>query len=120
MNTADRSISLVDLALRRRFHFAEFHPDEPPVRGLLGRWLRKHAPRMAWVADAVDRANRALDDRQAAVGPSAFMKPGLNDEVVRRTWKHNVRPYIEERLAGEHGRLGEFELDRLRASESDD
>ena len=120
MNTADRSIALVDLALRRRFHFAEFHPDEPPVQGLLGRWLRKHAPRMAWVADAVDRANRALDDRQAAVGPSAFMKPGLNDEVVRRIWKHNVRPYIEERLAGEHDRLREFDLDRLRASESDD
>ncbi len=120
MNTADRSIALVDLALRRRFHFVEFHPGEPPVLGLLRRWLEKHAPGMAWAADVVDRANRELDDRQAAIGPSFFMKPGLDDEAVRRIWKHNVLPYVEERLAGEHDRLADFELDRLRASESDD
>ena len=114
MNTADRSIALVDLALRRRFHFVEFHPDKPPVAGLLARWLAKHAAEWSWLAAAVDRANEKLSDRQAAIGPSYFMKRNLDDEMVRLIWEHNVLPYVEEHLYGEHERLGEFDLDALR------
>ena len=120
MNTADRSIALVDLALRRRFHFVEFHPDTPPVQGLLRRWLEQNAPTMSWVADIVDRANEKLDDQQAAIGPSYFMQRGLNEEKLRLIWKHNVRPYIEEHLYGEHDRLGEFDLDTLRREAEQD
>ena len=114
MNTADRSIALVDLALRRRFHFVEFHPGKPPVEGLLRRWLERNVPRMVWVADVVERANRELNDRQAAIGPSYFMKDGLDEEMVALIWEHNVLPYIEEHLYGEHERLAAFELDALR------
>ncbi len=114
MNTADRSIALVDLALRRRFHFVEFHPGTPPVQDLLRRWLEQNAPAMLWVADIVDRANEKLDAQQAAIGPSYFMKDGLDEEMLRLTWKHNVRPYIKEHLYGEHDRLGQFDLDTLR------
>ena len=116
MNTADRSIALVDLALRRRFYFVEFHPDEPPVKGLLRRWLDKNAPDMARVADLVDRANEKLNDRNAAIGPSYFMNPKqrLDDAAVGRIWEHSILPYIEEHLFGEHERLDEFALDSLR------
>ena len=114
MNTADRSIALVDLALRRRFHFVEFHPDKAPVQGLLRRWLMQEAPDMTWVADVVNLANAKLDDRQAAIGPSYFMKGDLEDDKVRLIWEHNVRPYVEEHLYGEQERIAEFDLDRLR------
>ena len=114
MNTADRSIALVDLALRRRFHFVEFHPDKPPVAGLLERWLKRDAEDMAWVVDLVKRANAKLDDRQAAIGPTYFMKKDLSEEKVRLIWEHNVLPYIEEHLYGETDRLAEFDLEKLR------
>ena len=114
MNTADRSIALVDLALRRRFHFVEFHPDKPPVAGLLARWLEKNAPEYGWLAGVVDRANERLGDRPAAVGPSYFMKAGLDGEMVDLIWEHNVLPYVEEHLYGEPDRLADFDLAALR------
>ncbi len=114
MNTADRSIALVDLALRRRFHFVEFHPDKPPVEGLLERWLQQEENDMEWLPEIVARANGKLNDRQAAIGPSYFMKRGLDEDKVRLIWEHNVLPYIEEHLYGESDRLAEFELDKLR------
>ena len=113
MNTADRSIALVDLALRRRFAFVRFDTDEEPVKGLLRRWLTANEPTMVWVAGIVEQANAILDDRNAAVGPSYFMKEGLTEERAKRIWKHDVLPYIEERLYGEHDRLGEFDFDML-------
>ena len=119
MNTADRSIALVDLALRRRFHFVEFRPDKAPVEGLLRRWLDKNATEMVWVADAVDRANEKLSDPQAAIGPSYFMKDDLDDEMASFIWEHNVLPYIEEQLYGEHERLNDFRLDDLRSDTPD-
>ena len=120
MNTADRSIALVDLALRRRFYFIEFHPDVEPVKGLLGRWLEKQKQNkettadMTWVAKVVDRANEKLsNDRHAAIGPSYFIKDSLDKESVRRIWKHSVLPYIEERLFGDDSQIKGFDLKEL-------
>ena len=121
MNTADRSIALVDLALRRRFYFVDFHPDRPPVEGLLRRYLRDNAPAMEWVAEVVDLANSQLsEDRHAAIGPSHFMRANLNENDVSLIWEHSVLPYIEERLFGYDGtRLGDFALHRLRRRTAD-
>ena len=116
MNTADRSIALVDLALRRRFYFVEFHPDEEPVKGVLRRWLAENAPDMDWVAGVVERANKLLEtDRHAAIGPSYFMQPNLDEAHVRRIWKHSVLPYIEERRFGGEKVSEDFDLQKLKA-----
>lgn len=122
MNTADRSIALVDLALRRRFYFVEFHPDDEPIKGLLRKWLETKAPDMVWVADVIDLANKKLEnDRHIAIGPSYFMgtddqgNAAVSDETsVRRIWKHSVRPYIEEHLFGNIDSTDEWDLDKLR------
>ena len=114
MNTADRSIALVDLALRRRFYFVEFHPDEDPVKGVLARWLEEKAPELNWVAKVVDEANKLLkDDRHAAIGPSYFMKDNLKEEDIPRIWKHSVLPYVEERLFGDDKKIRQFDLKTL-------
>lgn len=113
MNTADRSIAMVDLALRRRFSFVEFDTSKEPVRGLLRRWLSRNASEMVWVAEVVDRANERLNYRHAAIGPSYFMKPGLTEERAKRIWLHDVLPYVEERLYGERENLAEFDFDAL-------
>lgn len=115
MNTADRSIALIDAALRRRFYFAEFFPDRPPIEGLLRRWLTKKKPDMLWIADVVDLANRDLGERHLAIGPSHFLKEGLSDEWVRMIWDHAVIPYMEEHFFGQPDRVLEFSLDRLKS-----
>ena len=116
MNTDDRSIARVDLALRRRFYFVEFHPDEPPVKGLLARFLEGNDLRdMEWVASFVNDANKELGDHEAAIGPSHFMNPNLDEDMARRVWKHAIRPYIEERLQDERDDARSERLKRFDA-----
>ena len=116
MNTADRSIALVDAALRRRFYFVEFHPDKEPIKDLLKEWLKGNARDLDDdVVGLVSLANGKLSNREAAIGPSYFMKKGgLDQTKLERSWKYNVLPYIEEQLYGSNLSLAEFELPNLR------
>jgi MoxR-like ATPase len=114
MNTADRSIALIDTALRRRFHFVAFFPDTPPIDSLLRRWLNDYHPDLAWVADVVDRANRELADRNTAIGPSHFLKEELTEDLVRLAWENSVLPFLEEHFFDDPDQVKRFDLDRLR------
>jgi 5-methylcytosine-specific restriction protein B len=119
MNTADRSIASIDAALRRRFYFVGFYPDESPVKDVLRRWLELNHVELLWLADVVDRANTALADRHAAIGPSYFMRDDLSADWIDRIWRHAILPYLEDRFIGEEFAVSQFELETLRKRQID-
>ncbi|MFE9137760.1 McrB family protein [Streptomyces sp. NPDC007355] len=100
MNTADRSIALVDAAMRRRFAFRRLSPELPPVRGLLARWLHARGlPDTA--ARLLDELNARLGDADRAIGPSYLMKPGAaRPEGLDLIWRTQILPLLEDQLHG--------------------
>jgi 5-methylcytosine-specific restriction protein B len=92
MNTADRSIALVDFALRRRFHFFRFAADPD----LFDRWLERNPPSLPYLGALYRRlAEEAVDDPDYAIGPSIFMRD-LDEAGLARLWRRSIMPYLEE------------------------
>jgi 5-methylcytosine-specific restriction protein B len=110
MNTADRSIAMMDAAIRRRFAFIELHPKTEPVKGSLLRFLqaRQLDTTPALLLDAL---NDAIDewDRDLMIGPSYFMKRAAQTPAgLRRIWKYELMPLLEEHY---HGQLNRAQLE---------
>ena len=101
MNTADRSIALVDAAMRRRFSFLPLHPSEEPTNRILRSWLSAEG-RPRRVADLLDELNRRIDDPDFKIGPSYFMRSAVHREGgLERTWRTSILPLLEEHHFGE-------------------
>jgi 5-methylcytosine-specific restriction endonuclease McrBC GTP-binding regulatory subunit McrB len=117
MNAADRSVAVVDQALRRRFSFLEM----PPDAGVLAAWLTAHVPAAGNAfADQVlalfERLNarlRADLGPQGQIGHSYFMVPALDEARLRMVWQHHIRPLLEGHFVGQLGRMEGYELDVL-------
>jgi 5-methylcytosine-specific restriction protein B len=100
MNTADRSIALVDAAMRRRFAFVELSPNTEPTKGLLRRWLEAKS-RDLEPALLLDALNARIQDPDFKIGPSYLMKPGVyRDGGLERTWTTKILPLLEEHHYG--------------------
>ena len=89
MNTADRSIALLDLALRRRFSFREIVPraDLLPnnIEGVDVEKLLK----------TLNNRIEALLDRDHKIGHSYLMSVNTGDELIAR-FTHKILPLLNE------------------------
>ena len=98
MNTADRSISLLDAALRRRFGFIELMPDPSVLGGAtiegihLGRWLEALNQKIC--------ENLARDARNLQIGHSYLIKedgkPITDFSEFARALHEDIIPLLEE------------------------
>jgi len=116
MNTADRSIALVDAAMRRRFAFLPLHPSEPPTSDVLRRWLATSGLD-AGVADLLDELNRRIADPDFKIGPSYVMRPAVHAPGgLERTWRTAILPLLEEHHYGDGTDVpARYGLDVIRA-----
>jgi 5-methylcytosine-specific restriction protein B len=121
MNTADRSIALVDAALRRRFAFLPLHPSEQPTSGILRRWLTSKGYD-TWLADLHDELNSRISDNDFKIGPSYFMRDKLatdrTDKALELMWRTDILPLLEEHHFGDRNVdiVGRYGLEALRKS----
>lgn len=109
MNTADRSIALLDAAMRRRFVFLSMDSEEPALAGMLHRWCAASG-RPTALADLRDRLNAEMTKRgldpALAFGPSYFMREGVeNPASLDRLWRRELRPMLVEHHYGKHSQV---------------
>jgi 5-methylcytosine-specific restriction protein B len=102
MNTADRSISLLDAALRRRFGFVELMPDSLQLGGRkvgelpLGVWLDALNARL--------RKNLKRDARNLQIG-HAYLMPVTSAADFTRILRDELIPLLEEYCYDDFGTL---------------
>jgi 5-methylcytosine-specific restriction protein B len=94
MNTADRSIKLLDAALRRRFAFIELMPDKTKLEGPKVRNLA-----LDEFLDKLNRRIAAKEGREKQIGHSFLLEGGdpISDpEEFARRFRQEILPLLQE------------------------
>ncbi|MBL0231036.1 MAG: AAA family ATPase [Moraxellaceae bacterium] len=93
MNTADRSLAGLDLALRRRFDFKEMMPDVATLRG-----LKVNGIEIDKLLTVINQRIEVLLDREHTIGHAYFI--GLNNTStitdLASIFKNKVIPLLQE------------------------
>lgn len=109
MNSVDRSVALVDYALRRRFGFVRIDPNPEIVAS--GRPPGIVAEVGPGILDAFNRWISKRLDKDHQIGHSYFLSPALDEsgDPFAQLWAMDVRPLLEEYFFGDDEALSEAE-----------
>ena len=100
MNTADRSIALMDTALRRRFEFAEMMPNSEVLKSLGAGMIAvgNDTLNVARMLEIINKRIEYLFDREHTIGHAFFTKlaedPSL--KTLAGIFEKNVIPLLQE------------------------
>lgn len=125
MNTADRSIALVDAAIRRRFRFRHFPPNYEVLYDELGFDGEQDVKTKASVEEGEDLgalsilALSAINERIRDSGNlgkgkqvgHSYLIGGTTDERLVESWKNEILPLLDEYYFGDMERLKEHIFD---------
>ncbi|MCU0567618.1 MAG: AAA family ATPase [Oculatellaceae cyanobacterium Prado106] len=91
MNTADRSIALVDHALRRRVAFLHLPPNYEGLR----KFHQDRGYLVEPLITLLTQINAQIGDRNYEIGTSFFLKDDLESQL-KSIWELEIEPYLEE------------------------
>ena len=110
MNTADRSIALVDHALRRRFAFIPLHPNFDVLRSYHRRMKTGFDPEP--LIEELRRVNEGINDPHYELGISYFLQRTSADEL-ESIWRMEIEPYLEEYFFDQPQKMKAFRWERI-------
>lgn len=102
MNTADRSIALMDTALRRRFQFIEMLPDAKLLQNVFVENID-----VQQMVETINKRIEVLYDREHTIGHAYFM--GLKDEPsitnLARIFENAIIPLLQEYFYEDYSKI---------------
>lgn len=116
MNTADRSIALLDAAMRRRFVFLSMDSSEAALQPVLASWCVASGLSPA-IAALRDKLNKTMIDQglepALCFGPSYFMRATLKDPAaLQRLWRRELLPMLREHHYGQDDALRPYTFEK--------
>ncbi|NQE33901.1 McrB family protein [Microcoleus asticus] len=111
MNTADRSIALVDNALRRRFAFIPVYPNYEVLRQYHHR--EKTGFPVDKLTSLLEDVNRAINNKHYELGISFFLTKTLAEDI-QDIWQMEIEPYLEEYFFDNLEKMDEFLWENIK------